>query len=37
MFEVGFEGVFVALALSSDLFSTTTEFTIQKLLGDTGV
>ena len=37
IFEVGFEGVFVVLALSSDLSSTTTEFTIQQLLGDTGV
>jgi len=36
-FEVVFEGVFVALALSSDLSSTTTESTILQLLGDMGV
>ena len=36
-FEVGFQGVFVALALSSDLSSTTTEPTMPQLLGDMGV
>ena len=35
--DVGFEGVFIAFALSSDLSTTTTEFDIQQLLGDTGV
>ena len=37
IFEIGFERVFVALALSSDLSSITTESTMPQLLGYTGV